>query len=260
MEFLLKKNLFINLLLIMVCSFTVQGKAVNGNISFKPESRWFMQLGVQTGGDSTQPLPIYNRADGQLYLYSNSLTVVGPWTGISFDAYWQDEAEAGGFWKFEYGYEMAIAEKFTISSALGYQTDSIEGDLYDGTGGRGYFGMSRFTLDTIAFYNAGQHRFGIGAAYHFSPDFLHKEYSTGFKLKTDYDFDSALGAILQYDYLATENVSVGIRLTSISYDLIQLSVNYDVGNLNDSFSIDCGVECEELINADSFGIHMTLRF
>lgn len=173
-------KLFITLFVISAYSFTAQSNTSNNDTSFKPVSRWFMQLGAQTGGDSTQPLPIYNRADGQLYLYTNALAVAGPWTGINFDAQWQDEAEAGGFWKFEYGYELAISKKLTVSSALGYQTDSIEGDLTDGSSGRGYFGMSRFTLDTIAFYNAGKHRLGVGAAYHFSPEFIHKEYSGGF--------------------------------------------------------------------------------
>ena len=118
MEFFVKIKLFISFLLISSYSFTVQSTVSTNDISFKPISGWFMQLGVQTGGDSTQPLPIYNRTDGQLYIYTNSLAAFGPWTGINFDAYWQDEAEAGGFWKFEYGYELAVSEKFTISSSL----------------------------------------------------------------------------------------------------------------------------------------------
>lgn len=245
----------------LLLSFQTNGKTSAKEVTFnQTESRWFMQIGIQNGGDSTEPLPIYNRADGQLYLYSNSITVFAPWTGTAQNTYVEDKANAGGFWKFEFGRENAISERFSISTSFGYQTDYIQGDLTDGTGGKGNFGMTRFTFDTIGFYNAGQHRFGLGAAYHLTPKFTHKEYGSGFRLRTTYDFDNALGAIFQYDYLVNEDVSVGFRVTKIAYDLAKVTVRYHAGSLVDDFDVSCGDECKDIINADSFGIHMTMRF
>jgi len=250
------------ILLSTFCAVSVQSKTSHQEISFKAESRVFTQVGVQTGGDGTEPLPIHNRGDGNYYYYSEPLVVFGVWDNVPSDAsqFWEDEAKAGGFWKFDLGLETPLSENVVLSTAFGYQFDSIEGDLTDGSGGKGYFGMSRKTFDTIAFYNLGQHRLGLGAAFHFSPKFIHKEYGSNFDLKSRYHFEDAFGIILQYDYLVNNNVSLGVRLTKISYDISKLTANYQSGDSFDNAEVNCTTNCKDLIEADSLGVHLTYRF
>ncbi|TQV84498.1 hypothetical protein [Aliikangiella coralliicola] len=248
----------VSTILLLLISFQVAARQNDSarEIAFKPEWNMFMEVAVQSGGDGTEPLPLYNRADGQFYS-GIPIRVVGPWAGIDNQT-WEDEAKAGGFLKFAAGVEIPLFDQFSLSTAFGYQFDDIEGDLTDGSNGSGFVSMSRRTIDFIGFYNYGRHRFGLGGTYHYQPQIVHKESSAGFSLTSRYNFDDAIGAVLQYDYLVTQNLSFGLRLTEIAYDFSDLSVRYNVGNV--SIDANCTGNCKELVSANSFGAHVTYRF
>lgn len=233
----------------------------SNRLAFEPKFRFFLEAGVSAGGDGSEPLPIFNRADG-LYYTGVPLTLFGNWQGISADLeqVWEDEAEAGGFYKFSAGLEIPISDKFTVSTSYGYLADEIYGDLTDGSGGKGSFGYSRQTIEVIPFFNYQRHRIGLGAALHFGVEATHKEYGVGFDLKTSYDFDDTFGAVLQYDYLVSENTSLGMRYTHISYDFDSLTTRYDLGVTSTVTNANCLSSCEDAVEANSFGVHITYRF
>jgi hypothetical protein len=231
-------------------------------LEFKQKLAFFMEVGVQAGGDGSEPLPIYDRASG-LYFTGIPLTLVGNWNGVSsdLDQFWEDEAEAGGLYKFVAGVEIPLVKQLTLLASIGYQFDEVYGDLTDGSGGQGSFQYNRNTIEIIPFYNMGRHRIGIGGEFHLSPKAIHKEYSSSFVLKSTYNFEDTIGGILRYDYLVNKHTSVGLKYTKISYDFERVRTLYDIsGVVIDDISADCLSNCEEVVNADSVGIHLTYRF
>lgn len=257
------KTKLISLIGITLMASAVQAEDVidKNRLAFEPKFRFFLEAGVAAGGDGSEPLPIFNRADG-LYYTGIPLTLFGNWQGVSSDLEqtWQDEAEAGGFYKFSAGVEIPISQKFMVSASYGYLGDEIYGDLTDGSGGNGSFGYSRQTLEVVPFFNYERHRIGIGAVLHFGVEATHKEYGSGFDLKTSYDFDDTFGAVLQYDYLVSENTSLGVRYTEMSYDFDSLTTSYTIGGNSTVTDADCLSSCEDVVEANSFGAHITYRF
>ncbi|HEY1772112.1 MAG TPA: hypothetical protein VGH91_02840 [Gammaproteobacteria bacterium] len=73
----------------------------------------------------------------------------------------------------------------------------------------------RYPLDVIGFYNYGNNHFGLGATYHMSPTVR------GGGLQ-NYDFDNALGLVLEYRYSF-----FGLRFTRINYTLSGADRNFN---------------------------------
>ena len=243
-------------------SLVADEAASKHKLGFKQKLRFFMEVGIQGGGDGTEPLPLYNRADG-LYYSGIPYTLVGEWSGLpsDVDSRFEDDVEAGGLYKVAFGADIPLFSDVTLMVSYGYQFDEVYGDLTDGSGGKGSFEYRRQTLELIPFYNMGRHRVGLGAEMHLQPHGIHHEYSSLFDMKTNYRFDDAVGATIRYDYLVNENTSIGIRYTEIAYDFDRLSTRYDVNGVTvDSFSSDCLANCDEVVDADSLGLQLTYRF
>jgi len=251
------------LLLTLACSnLLAEEKKSSLDLTFNDKINLFMEIGVQGGGDGSEPLPVYDRASG-LYFTGIPLTLVGNWNGIDSDLqqFWEDEAEAGGLYKFAVGAEFPLGENFSVMTSIGYLFDEVQGDLLDGSGGQGSFQFLRTTIELIPFYQYGRHRIGLGAEMHMSPKAVHKEYASTFSLKSTYDFDDAVGAVLRYDYLVNKNTSVGFKYADMSYDFDEIRTRYTVGTaVIDDIQASCTANCGELLDASAFGIHLTYRF
>jgi len=172
----------------------------------------------------------------------------------------QDEIESGGVLKIAGGLEFPLSESISVSGSLGYMFDEVDGTLTDGSGGKGKITINRITSELMAYYNLGAHRIGLGASVHFSPEISHEEQGDSFLLESTYEFDSAYGATLQYDYKVSQNTSLGVRYTTIAYDITDIKVRYTNGATESNIDIACSEGCEELINSDHLGVHITYRF
>lgn len=244
----------------------VKNHETESGLSFSNQKfKFFMEVGVQKGGDGTGTLPLYNRVDG-LFYSGISLTSVGDWNDVSEDLpqTWDNDVEAGGFFKVAAGVQIPLGEKLTVLASLGHQYDEVYGDLTDGSGGNGSFSYERLTFEVIPFVNFGRHRVGLGGEFHFNVQGEHREYATGttnFHLRTKYDFDNVVGGVFRYDYLVNENVSVGLKYTDISYDFDRISTRFvREGTVITDIDTGCTSNCDDLVEANSVGVHLTYSF
>ena len=215
-------------------------------------------------------MPIYNRQDGQYYVLDHDWYIQGqPWEGINEESPGNkalvDKIKFGGMFKLSMGVEIPLFDKLMLSIAYGYQFEEGNGVVSDVDGSEVRHKVSRQTVDVVPFYNIGRHRVGVGAAVHLNPKYVVNrkapavEQTSAFNENTDYIFDDAVGYIIQYDYLVTKNTSVGVRYTNISYDLDSITTNfYSTGHVTSGGS--CTAGCDDIVRADSVGVHVTYHF
>ena len=244
---------FKNLLILASASLTffsstcVGAETPPAQFKFTPEWRTFIEFSYVSGGDGTEVLPLFSRATGDIEASGQVKPL-------------QDDISAGGVLKFSGGVEIPLTESFSVSGSIGYMSDDVKGDLTDGSGGRGKIEIKRVTSELITFYSFGEHRIGLGAVFHISPEVVHYESSSSFNLQSTYEFDSAYGGLFQYDYKVSENTSLGLRYSQISYDIVDVKVRYVDGVNDQNRAITCNLGCEELLNADSVDLHISYRF
>jgi len=219
----------------------------------------FIEGALHKGTDDTRNIPFYDR-NADFFFSGQQVAVVGNYTGAGQGEVFVDKIEAGGYFRGSFGAEFPVADNLVFSTSIGILYDEITGNLTDGSGGQGYATFQTTQVDFIGFYLFGRHRFGLGGSFHYNPKFDYKEEGAGFELHSVYDFSSALGASVQYDFLASQNISLGIRYTYIKYDFNKVRVNDFVGETGDTFTADCLTNCGDFIDASSFSGHVTYRF
>lgn len=116
------------------------------------------------------------------------------------------DIHAGGLLLFGLGVDHQFGNQWEVQATLNYLFDTANAKNGDVT-------FSRWPLDVLAFYRNGSHRFGGGLTYHMNPKFDIDVPGT----KLTVDFDDAIGTVLEYDYFFSENISLGVRGTLISY-------------------------------------------
>lgn len=253
-------KLLILSLAIFTCSHTTALEyKTKQNITFKNEFRFFMEGALHKGSDNTENIPLYDR-NGDFFYSGVEVAVVGNYTGAAQDKIFIDKIEAGGYFRGSFGAEFPVAKDLTFSTSIGFLYDEITGELTDGSVGNGYASFKTTVIDFLGFYNYKRHRIGLGGSFHYNPKFDYKEVGNGFKMHGVYNFSNALGASIQYDYLVSENASMGIRYTDIRYDFESVTIGDYVGGTGNSFVADCSVNCEELLDASSISGHITYRF
>jgi len=239
---------------ILASDFTTKEK-----LAFKSEFKWFLESALHKGTDNTENIPLYDRHWD--YFYSGvEVAVVGNYNGNARNEIFRDKIEAGGYFRGSFGAEFPVAKQLVFSTAIGFLYDEITGDLTDGSGGKGYAGFTTTQVDFIGFYNFGQHRIGLGGAFHYNPKFNYKEVGSNFQMHGVYRFSNALGATIQYDFLASNNISLGIRYTDISYDFDTVNIGDYVAGEGNNEIYNCLASCDNLIDASSFSGHITYRF
>jgi len=259
-----KTHLKYQLILLSTLSFFLSANAFAENsakekLSFGSEFRFFIEGAIHKGGDSTENIPLYDRSSGNL-VGGVALTVVGNYGGSSADKTFAHSIDAGGFIRGSLGIEIPLSEQITLSTSVGYLYDQITGDLTNGSTGKGYASFSRIALDLIGFYNMGRHRIGLGGSYHYQTRFDYIEEGDNFRLHGAYDLSDNLGSVIQYDYLLTENSSMGLRYTNIFYDFEKVVIKNKPNNASNNFSRDCLTNCSDFIDASTVSLHLTFRF
>lgn len=101
-----------------------------------------------------------------------------------------------------------------IPDIANFETQLTVAWKYTGvTASNGNVTFTRFPIEALVFYDGDFFRIGGGLTYHLNP----KLKRTGVVAGGGIDFSSRLGAIAQADYRLTDNVSVGVRYTAITY-------------------------------------------
>ena len=228
-------------------------------IAFKSEFRLFMEGALHKGTDNTENIPLYYR-QGDFFYSGVEVAVVGNYQGLDQSIVFRDKVEAGGYYRGSFGAEFPVAENLVFSTSVGFLYDEITGKLTDGSNGNGYAGFTTTQVDFIGFYNYKRHRLGLGGSFHYNPKFNYKEEGTNFLMHGVYRFSNSVGPLIQYDYLVSENTSLGIRYTKILYDFKNVTIGDYVDGAGDHFVENCINSCEDFIDASSFSAHMTYRF
>ena len=94
-------------------------------------------------------------------------------------------------------YHVTLAYKFAL-------IDADNGDIE----------WTRFPLEALAFYRFARVRVGGGLTYHINP----RLEGSGVVGGLDVKFKNALGAVLQADWLITDKIALGGRVTILEYD------------------------------------------
>jgi hypothetical protein len=111
---------------------------------------------------------------------------------------------------FYFGGGLAVIEearRFELHATVAYKFGVINAS-------NGEIEWTRFPLEVLAFYRFQKVRVGGGLTYHLSP----RLEGDGVVGGLDVRFKDALGALLQVDWLFTQNLAVGARYTVLKYE------------------------------------------
>lgn len=131
-----------------------------------------------------------------------------------------DDADirAGGLFLLGLGVDYRFTPSWELQLTLNYQFDRANAENGDAS-------FHRMPIDLLGFYRQGAHRFGGGLTYHMSPEFEADFDSLDDNISVD--FDDALGLVLEYDYFFNDSLSVGVRYTTIEYEISDYSEEVD---------------------------------
>lgn len=119
-----------------------------------------------------------------------------------------DSVSAGAGLGFGVGLKQTVAEQVSVEGRIGYLSDTASGK--DGFGQTVEFSFSTLPVDVLAQYQMEKHSFGAGLTYHLNPT-----------LDIDgdeFEFDNAMGTLLEYQYHWTANGAISVKYQNISYD------------------------------------------
>lgn len=254
--------LFVIISFILSSNLIAQDFRTKEKLVFENEFRYFIEGALHKGTDNTENIPLYAR-NGDFFYNGAVIEVVQIAPGSAFDQTFKDKIEAGGYFRGSFGAEFPVAENLAFSTAIGFLYDEVTGELGDGSG-RAYASFRTTQIDFIGFYMYKRHRIGLGGSFHYNPKFDYKETGNNFQMHGVYRFSNALGAVIQYDYLVSENTSLGIRYTDIAYDFDNVSISDIANGSGDNFTTSCAdflvFNCDDFIDASSISAHLTYRF
>lgn len=136
-----------------------------------------------------------------------------------------------------YDFDLNPARTLSLRTGINYKFDSV-----DASNGEADF--DRWPLDILAISRQGNFALGAGITYHLSPTY--EDTING--VSSRFDFDDALGFLLQAGYLAAERIELGVRITLIEYEPTQPLV-----------ALPSGARIDK-VDGDSFGIYVSAGF
>jgi hypothetical protein len=126
-----------------------------------------------------------------------------------------EKIKGGQLFSLSAGIAQGFAENIEGRLMLGVKYDSISAD-------NGDIDFIRFPIEVFALYNASDKvNLGGGLSYHLNPSLSGGGIATG----VDADFDNALGFVLVAEYMLKNGGYLAIKLTSIDYDVSNVSVS-----------------------------------
>jgi len=126
---------------------------------------------------------------------------------VSFSSI-DESIEAGGLISGSVGYETDINESLLAKFSAGIKFDSI-------TASNGDVDFTRYPLTAMLFMKGQDLHFGVGLTKHTGVELS----VDGFTGSATADFDDATGFVVQIDYLLNERGYIGLKFTSIDYEL-----------------------------------------
>lgn len=116
--------------------------------------------------------------------------------------------EAGGMISFAAGLKSDVGESLELRTTIGIKFDSI-------TASNGELDFTRYPVNAMLFTKGETFSIGIGATYHLNPEFK----ASGFTGDFTASFENALGFIAEVDYALSEKAYLGLKFTSIDYEI-----------------------------------------
>lgn len=127
---------------------------------------------------------------------------------IEFDDGSEESVKAGSGIGFGAGVSYQVDDHIKAEARMSYLSDSASGDTP--TGSTITYDFTRYPVDVMGFYQHGKHSIGAGMTYHMSPTLSGEGDS--------YDFDSALGTILEYRFFYSNKATINLKMVNIDYD------------------------------------------
>ena len=109
---------------------------------------------------------------------------------------------------------------FSLQTIINTQFDQSDAQ-------RGDANFDYHTLDTLAFYRQGKHRFGMGMTQHYNPRFYFDN-----QAKQATRFKNTNGSMLEYNFRYNKKTAVGLRFTKIRYQPLASRHSIDGSNIN----------------------------
>ena len=167
----------------------VTGRPVKEDTLYQKRSHFIFNFGVQNGGDRL--ISLTDNTSGEE----------------------KDSARAGGYVRVTFGGEIALADSdFSIQIAGGMLQDGLTSNINSDKST-----FTRKVIEFIPFWNFDRHRVGVGAVAHLDPKWT---LDLDDQPTIRWEFDDAVGAVLQYDIRYDQDISVGARYTWIDYETV----------------------------------------
>ncbi|MBB5017240.1 hypothetical protein HNQ59_000502 [Chitinivorax tropicus] len=148
-------------------------------------------VGVTMGGDEFGKIHVVDKTNGKVVNNEN--------------------LRAGRLFQLDFGTKYRFSNlPVSLQTTFGYHFDTVQGDDPLNNGAKVSYQFFRYPIEIIPAYHFDKHSVGLGLRYDLRPTY---EFTGRF----NYKFKNAPGLILQYEYEATDNVSVGLRYTAIKY-------------------------------------------
>lgn len=137
-----------------------------------------------------------------------------------------EDIQAGGLLTASIGRAFPVTDSIEFMASIGLKLNSsvlffnfIDPDTVT---------LSVTTFNLAMAYRINDHRIGLGLLYHHEPTLVREDsdatydpntgqFSSEYIGRTEWEFDSALGYSLDYDYFIQPDVTIGIRGTFIEY-------------------------------------------
>lgn len=130
-----------------------------------------------------------------------------------------DSISAGAGLKLAIGIQNAVTadQAGHIRLAVGYQFDRIDAANGDAE-------LDTVTFDAMYVLNSGPHAMGAGVTMHMSPEYSDRIDGV---VPLTIEFDDAVGFVVQYGYQFMPGLELGVRYTSMEYEVGSASVDAD---------------------------------
>ena len=127
----------------------------------------------------------------------------------------REKLKAGELISLSAGLGFEVSKDIESRFMVGLKFDSIDAE-------NGSVDFFRYPLEALLMYKASEEiLIGGGLSYHLNPSIS----GDGFAAGADVDFDNALGFVLELDYLLSNGGYLGVKLTSIDYEVADVSVS-----------------------------------
>ena len=158
-------------------------------------------MGAAQAQDAGSPKQLY-------FLVGTGLTFGGDKLAtVTYEDLGDYDLRAGGLVAFTAGVDFRVNPQFSLQSTVSYHVNSANAS-------NGDLKFQRFPIELLAYYHPSpKWRVGGGVRYVSSPELNGKGYGAG----EDTEYDNTVGAVIETEYLVSQNFGVKVRFVSEKY-------------------------------------------